>query len=84
MECPPLAEKVEFQWAPLVQQAFFKLKEGLTTDRVLAYSEFGKPRLVATIASSVVRSVLPQLDGNVREHPMNYENRSSKKAESIT
>ena len=76
------SEKVEFKWTPSMQKSFDTLKQALTTAPVLAYSDFGKPFLVATDASSAaVGAVLSQLDENGREQPIHYASRSSNEAE---
>ena len=64
------------------KKSFDSLKQALSTDPVLAYTDFNKPFSVATEASSAAfGAVLPELDKDRREYPIYFASRSLNEAE---
>ena len=82
----PLNEKtsdnLKFVCSEDMQTAFQELKVKLTSVTVLAYSDYEKPFVVCTDASSKeIGAVLSQADENGRDHPIHYASRVLSSAE---
>ena len=67
------SDNVNFIWSGDMQAAFEELKVKLTSAPILAYTDYQKPSVVCTDASSkAVDAVQSQGDENGRDHPVHY------------
>ena len=77
-----LRKEARFDWKKAQANSFELLKSELLSDRVLAYSDFEKPFILAVDASGTgIGGVLAQTDEQGRERPIGFTSRMLNEAE---